>query len=90
MGLAKFAGMSVWVTKIHQNALNGLPHFLPSTETFVKHIGWKGVPSGHRMVRIDMEHFFMTGSSRELASLASRVLPAGPMRDLVEECIQFL
>ena len=32
----------------------------------------------------------MTGSSRELASLASRVLPAGPMRDLVEECIQFL
>ena len=66
------------------------PHVLSSSQEFAQYINSIEVDSASILVRIDVDHFFMSGSPDQLGLYAGKLFEDRTLRDLVTDVTVFL
>ena len=85
-----FAGLYIWLCKIWTPLVENLPHILKSREQFVSWARSFRLRDGDYMIRIDIKHYFMSGTADDIGSLASQIIPDGPRRRVYENALMWV
>lgn len=87
---SKFACLSMWVNKFLEGALSSENHMLRDSQHLVDVLANERFPEHGAMARIDLDHFFMSGTCDQLSDAASSVISDHKTRVLVMRAIRFL
>lgn len=88
--LSAFASLSQWVRRTLDEALAVFPHFLRDTADLVERLKTQTAAEQSTMVRIDVKHFFMSGSPFLLATAAVKVISDPILREHLFRAIHWL
>ena len=86
----KCRGLSFWVSGVLDDELKQLPHLLMSSEHLVSLLPGVVIQPGDKLVRIDLKHFFMSGSVASLSNGASAIVGNRAKHMLVKAVLDFL
>ena len=84
-----FGALSRFVSNTLQAELNSKRHILRDSKDFVDRILQLQPNPAHRFCRLDVKHFFMTGTADELSDLSVQFF-SNPLKDLLHKVIFFL
>ena len=85
-----FESLSSWVVMILDESLRQKRHLLTSSIDFVNRIRGAELGAEKTMIRVDVKHFFMSGTAQQLADFASRIVGNLQLRGLVYAAIHWL
>ena len=87
-----FKGLGVFVSDLIQRKLNTYPHIIRNSKHFVEVITKLKYKPTQKICKLDIEHFFMSGQSHELADLATRICDTehADLQELLHDMILFL
>ena len=86
---SKFACLSMWLNKVIDAVLLPYQHLLRDSLHLVNQLRNERLPEGWAMIRIDLDHFFMSGTSIELADAVASLFE-WPLKTLVHQVCMFL
>ena len=85
------AGLSVWVDVVLSGYLaSKAKHLIVSSEQLKSLVAKVRVGDSSRLMRIDLDHFFMSGNHDQLAHLASKIVDCPGERRAVNHVLRFL
>ena len=85
-----FMGLSAWVAHVCEDYLRSCTYILQSTEEFVQRLDAIRIDPGDILVRIDVEHFYMSGTHDELVSAILMAFQRPLLRQRLKEAVYFL
>ena len=80
----------MWYASALRFQLQNLEHILASTDGFVKRLTSITLLPEDSMIRIDVKHFFMSGTTDQLVSSSTEGLPVGALKYLLQNVGFFL
>ena len=90
MGFWAFDSLSRWVAHTLEQHLASQRHLLRDSFDFATRVRGHPLPPESALHRIDLKHFFMSGTPSELAELSTQIIPDGRLRTLVHDAILWL
>ena len=88
--LWKYGALSKFIANVLQRELNRHSHVLKDTKALVKALSKVQCKPHYKFCKLDVKHFYMSGTSVELADLAASAFEETNLYRLVKESILFL
>ena len=84
-----FNGVACWISHQLQTPLDQLQHLLKGDRQLVEQLQQVRYEPSDKMYRIDIKHFYMSGSPEVLSAQSCQLLPKSPRQTVLKDAIEW-